>query len=179
MVDNPITVAGIVIPTSDPKFLVILVIHVAAGLLCVVAGAIAMLSRKARGNHTRAGNLYYRSLMVLFATMSALAAMRWAQDYHLFILGFLSFSAAAAGRRFVKHRGPWRVRAHVIGMGTSYVLLLVAFYVDNGPNLPLWRSLPSVAYWGLPLLLGGPLVTRAVMWHPLALAERKRDRDRA
>lgn len=179
MVDNPITVAGIVIPTNDPKFLAILAIHIPAGLVCVVAGATAMLSRKARGNHTRAGTLYYRSLIVVFATMSALAAMRWVEDYHLFIFGFLSFSAAVTGRRFVSGRGAWRVRAHIIGMGTSYVLLLVAFYVDNGPNLPLWRSLPSPAYWGLPILLGAPLIIRAVTSHPLARAERRRDADRA
>lgn len=178
MVDNPISVAGILIPTNDPKFLAILAIHIPAGLLCVVAGATAMLSRKARGNHTRAGTLYYRSLMVVFATMSALAALRWAQDYHLFILGFLSFAAAVAGRQFVNRRGRWRVRAHIIGMGTSYVLLLVAFYVDNGPNLPVWRSLPSVAYWGLPLLLGAPLIVRAVISHPLARAERRRTAER-
>ena len=28
-------------------------------------------------------------------------------------------------------------------MGASYILLLTAFYVDNGKNLPLWRELPE------------------------------------
>lgn len=173
MTDSPITVAGIVIPTNDPKFLVILAIHIIAGLVCCVAGATAVLSRKARGNHTRAGLLYYRSLLVVFATMSALAAMRWAHDYPLFILGFLSLSAAATGRRFVNHRSSWRIRGHTIAMGTSYVLLLVAFYVDNGRNLPFWRNLPHVTYWSLPLLLGAALIIRAVTCHPLAVTEHK------
>jgi hypothetical protein len=53
------------------------------------------------------------------------------------------------------------------GMGTSYVLLLIAFYVDNGKNLPLWRELPPIAYWLLPAALGIPLIVRALLWHPL------------
>jgi hypothetical protein len=32
---------------------------------------------------------------------------------------------------------------HVTAMGVSYIVLLTAFYVDNGPHLPLWRSLPA------------------------------------
>jgi hypothetical protein len=32
-------------------------------------------------------------------------------------------------------------------MGTSYIALLTAFYVDNGKNLPLWSHLPNLAYW--------------------------------
>ena len=35
------------------------------------------------------------------------------------------------------------MKLHITGMGTSYVLLLTAFYVDNGKNLPLWRDLRS------------------------------------
>lgn len=172
MVDQPITVAGIIVPTTDPKFLAILAIHILAGLACVIAGALAMFSRKARGNHTRAGLFYYRSLVIVFLTMSLLAATRWSDDYHLFILGFLSFGAAAVGRRFVGSRSRWRIRAHIIGMATSYVVLLIAFYVDNGRNLPFWRNLPHIAYWSVPLLLGAPLIIRTVARHPLALAER-------
>jgi hypothetical protein len=177
MTDGPIAIAGIVIPTNDPKFLAIVAVHILAGVVCVVAGASAMLSRKARGNHTRAGLLYYRSLVIVFATMSALAAMRWADDYHLFVLGFLSLSAAVVARRFVNHRSLWRIRGHIMAMGVSYVLLLVAFYVDNGRNLPLWRNLPPITYWALPVLLGGGLIVRTIARHPLAVAERKPARD--
>jgi hypothetical protein len=53
-------------------------------------------------------------------------------------------------------------------MGTSYILLLVAFYVDNGKNLPLWKELPPIAYWLIPIMLGVPLVVRALLRHPLA-----------
>jgi len=28
------------------------------------------------------------------------------------------------------------------GMSLSYVLMLIAFYVDNGKQLPIWKDLP-------------------------------------
>ena len=53
------------------------------------------------------------------------------------------------------------------GMGASYILLLTAFYVVNGPNLPLWRLLPPVAFWLLPTVIGTPILARALLRHPL------------
>mgnify|MGYP003579216907 FL=1 len=117
-----------------------------------------MLSPKGVGRHPRFGKLYYWGLVVVFATMGVLAAMRWAHDYHLFILGVLSFTAAFVGRRAAPSRTPRRIRVHVIGMGLSYILLLTAFYVDNGKNLPLWRLLPPLAYWLVPLADGVPIM---------------------
>ena len=103
-----------------------------------------------------------------FLTASGLAAARWAHDYHLFVLGALSFAAACLGREARRHR--WRdwVRLHISGMGTSYILLLIAFYVDNGKSLPLWKELPSLTYWLLPAVVGLPLIVRALLVHPLA-----------
>jgi hypothetical protein len=60
------------------------------------------------------------------------------------------------------------VKLHITGMGVSYILLLTAFYVDSGKNLPLWRDLPPVAYWLAPALVGIPLIARALLWHTLA-----------
>jgi hypothetical protein len=50
------------------------------------------------------------------------------------------------------------VRLHIAGIGASYVLLLTAFYVDNGPNLPLWRLLPRIAFWQLPTAVRAPII---------------------
>ncbi len=60
------------------------------------------------------------------------------------------------------------VSLHITGMGASYVLLLTAFYVDNGKSLPLWQDLPAIAYWVLPASVGVPLIIRALLRHPLA-----------
>ena len=40
---------------------------------------------------------------------------------------------------------------------------ITAFYVDNGPHLPLWDRLPVWAFWVLPSAIGAPLIVRAVI----------------
>jgi hypothetical protein len=170
---NGITnVAGIEIPSTDPAFLAVVGIHILLGLACTVAGIIAMLSQKREGRHPRYGTIYFWSLTGVFLTATSLAAVRWAEDYHLFILGALSFAAAYLGRQARRRR--WRnwAKLHITGMGASYILLLTAFYVDNGKSLPLWKELPPIAYWVLPAALGIPLIIRALLWHPLACQPR-------
>ncbi len=159
---DPISVAGIKIPCNSPAFLALLGVHIFFGLTCVVTGLIAMLSPKRRGRHPAFGTIYYWSLSVVFATASALSALRWAEDYYLFILGALAFAAATFGR--TAHRRRWHhwVRLHITSMGLSYIVLISAFYVDNGKNLPIWRELPSIAYWLLPSAVGIPLIVRAL-----------------
>jgi hypothetical protein len=57
-----------------------------------------MLSQKRPSHHPQAGTVYYWALTVVFVTMSALALSRWSEDYHVFVLGLLSFVAATIGR---------------------------------------------------------------------------------
>ena len=164
-------VAGIEIPSTDPVFLtVIFVLHIPLGLACVGFGAIAMLSEKRRGRHSKLGTIYFWCLLALFASSTFLSLLRWAENYHLFILGSLSFASAWAGRVALRRR--WRdwVRFHITGMGLSYTLMLIAFYVDNGKQLPIWKELPHLMYWAIPLALGIPLIVRALLWHPLVQA---------
>jgi hypothetical protein len=167
MGDGTTDIAGIEIPSTSPVFLTVVGIHVLLGLACVVTGAITMLSLKRAGRHPRNGTIYFWCLAGVFLTAAGLAAVRWAEDYHLFILGALSFAAASLGRQ--ARRSRWRhwVRLHITGMGLSYVLLLIAFYVDNGKSLPFWKDLPPVAYWLLPATVGIPVIVHALLRHPL------------
>jgi uncharacterized membrane protein len=169
MADPSTLVAGIEIPSTDPIFLgVVVAIHIPLGLACVVVGAVAMLSTKGRGRHSTFGKVYFWGLLALFLSATFLSVMRWAENYHLFILGALSFASAWLGRRALRERWFSWVRLHIGGMGSSYVLMLIAFYVDNGKQLPIWRDLPHFTYWLLPLAIGVPLIVRALFWHPLA-----------
>ena len=167
MTGHPTNIAGFPIPSDAPLFLAFVAVHVAAGLIAVITGAIAMLSRKRPGRHPQAGTVYYWALAVVFVTMSALAFSRWSDDYHLFILGLLSFIAATIGRTARRKLWPSWPRIHMTGMGVSYILMITAFYVDNGPNLPLWRELPPLAFWTLPTLIGAPILINALLRHPL------------
>ena len=167
--DNTTFVLGIPIPSTDPVFLAVVGVHVLFGLAAVITGAMAMVSKKGRGRHSKLGALYFWCLFGVFVTMCALSFMRWAENYHLFILGVLSFAAAYFGRTAVRwHWRQW-LRLHLTGMGASYILLLTAFYVDNGKNLPLWRELPEIAFWFLPAAIGIPLMLYVLFRHPLVL----------
>lgn len=167
MIGNPTTLAGIPLPSDTPIFLAVIALHIAAGLVCAMAGAVAMLSRKEAGRHPQAGTVYYRALAIVFLTMTVIAVFRWSEDYHLVILGVLSFLTATVGRQARRRLWPNWARAHMTGMGASYVLLVTAFYVDNGPNLPLWRLLPHIVFWLLPAAIGAPILIYALLWHPL------------
>lgn len=167
------TVAGIEIPSTDPIFLAMIFgVHIPMGLACVTTGAIAMLSSKRRGRHSRFGTIYFWCLLALFASAGTLSLIRWAENYHLFILGATSFACAWIGRTSLRRRWPHWTRVHIAGMGLSYVLMLVAFYVDNGRQLPIWRDLPHFTYWLIPVAVGIPLIGRALLWPPLASVRR-------
>jgi hypothetical protein len=167
LIGAPTIMGGIPLPSDTPLFLTLVALHVAAGLTCVIAGAAAMLSRKQPGRHPLAGSVYYWALACVFVSLTVLSISRWSEDYHLFALGVLSFAAATIGRRARRRRWPAWVRIHLSGMGASYIALITAFYVDNGPNLPLWRELPPIAFWILPSLVGVPILLNAFFRHPL------------
>ena len=167
--ENITIVLGVPIPSTDPVFLAIVGIHALFGLAAVTAGAIAMLSKKGRGRHSKFGTVYFWFLFGVFVTMSALSFMRWVENYHLFILGAFSFAFAYVGRTVARQRWRQWPRLHLSTMGGSYILMLTAFYVDNGKNLPLWKELPETAFWLLPSGIGFPLILYALFQHPLVL----------
>jgi len=148
--------------STAPVFLAFLAVHVLAGLTAVVTGATAALVRKGSPRHIRAGRWFYRAITIVFATATVLAALRWRQDYYLFIIGAVAFTAATVGYLHRRRHRPGD-SGHIVGMGASYVAMLTAFYVDNGPHLPLWDRLPTVAFWLLPAAIGAPIIARAVI----------------
>jgi hypothetical protein len=148
--------------SAAPAFLAFLAVHVLAGLTAVVAGAVAALARKGGERHIRAGRWFYRAITVVFATATALSVMRWRQDYYLFIIGAIAFAAATIGYQHRRRHRPGDT-GHIAGMGAGYTAMLTAFCVDNGPHLPLWDHLPTLAFWLLPSAIAAPIVTRAVL----------------
>ncbi|HLZ52185.1 MAG TPA: hypothetical protein VKP61_15670 [Candidatus Acidoferrum sp.] len=159
----PRTFFGLHIPSDSRLFLAVLAVHVLAALVAAVAGVFAMVSPKRPGRHPRFGASYYWCLSVVFLTAIVLASMRWSEDAYLVFLGAGSFSAATLGRAARRRR--WRrwVRMHISGMGLSYTLMLIAFYMDNGKQLPVWKDLPSVTYWLLPSAVGAALIMTTLL----------------
>jgi hypothetical protein len=158
---NASRVLGDQVGSTTPAFLGFLAVHVIAGLTAVITGAIAALTRKGSPRHVRAGRWFYRAVTVVFVTATALAAMRWRQDYYLLIIGAVAFTAATVGYQHRRRHRPGDT-GHITSMGTGYTAMLTAFYVDNGPHLPLWDHLPALAFWLLPAAIAAPLIFRAV-----------------
>jgi hypothetical protein len=155
-------ILGTEVGSAAPAFLLVLAVHVAAAVTAVITGAAAAVSRKGTARHIRTGRWYYRAITVVFATATVLAVFRWRQDYELFIIGAIAFAAAFTGRRHRRRRRPGD-SPHIAGMGVSYVAMITAFYVDNGPHLPLWDRLPPLAFWFIPAFIGAPIILRALM----------------
>src|SRR5437764_241823 len=155
-------ILGDQVGSTAPVFLAFLALHVIAGLTAVTIGAIAALARKGSSRHIRAGRWYYGAICVVFGTATALSVMRWRQDYHLFIIGAVAFIAATMGYLHRRRHRPGDT-GHIAGMGISYVAMLIAFYVDNGPHLPLWDRLPAVSFWFLPSAIAAPIIARAII----------------
>jgi hypothetical protein len=170
MTDRGVVLLGIPIPSSSPVFLSIITVHVAAGIVCVIAGIVAMLATKRAGRHPVAGSVYYWSLLVVFLSMTALSIVRWPEDVHLLLLGVLSFGAAVVGRSARRRQRPGWLPIHITGMAVSYIVLLTAFYVDNGPHLPVWHALPPFAFWIIPSVAGVPILVRVLRHHPLIVS---------
>ena len=165
-------IAGIEVPSVSPLFLAVVGVHVVFGLIAVSTGIVAMSSTKQPGQHPRFGTIYFWCLAAIFASATLLSIMRWAEDYHLFILGALSFGSALVGRTARRNRWLGWIRWHITTMGLSYILLLTAFYADNSRSLPLWRDLPTITYWLLPGALGLPIIVHVLSRHPLVAVRR-------
>jgi hypothetical protein len=155
-------ILGDEVGSTAPAFLAFLAVHVIAGLIAVITGAAAALARKGSPRHVRAGRWYYRAITTVFATATALAAMRWSRDWYLFILGAAAFTAATAGYLHRRRHRPGDT-GHIAAMGIAYAAMLTAFYVDNGPHLPLWDRLPTLTFWLLPAAIAAPVITRAII----------------
>ena len=154
-------ILGDEVGSTAPAFLAVLAVHVLAGLVAVITGARAGLARKGSPRHIRAGRWYYLAITVVFVTATVLAALRWRQDYYLFIIGAVAFTAATIGYQHRRRHRPGDT-GHIAGMGIAYVAMLTAFYVDNGPHLPLGDRLPALVFWLLPSAIAAPLIARAI-----------------
>lgn len=167
LLNQELATLGVVIP--GPVFAIALAFHVLAGIICVITGAIAATARKRAGRHPRFGTVYYVSLSVAFAALVVLSVLRWGRDWPLFTIGLITFSAASLGYVARRRRRAGWMRIHIWGMSLSYIGLFTGFYVDNGPHLPLWDRLPTIAFWLLPSCVGVPLILRALAARRLLL----------
>ena len=152
---------GLDVANTTPAFLVFLACHVLAAIVALAGGVVAMLARKGSTRHRAAGRTYLIAVLIVFLTACVMAAFRWIDDYPLVITGAIAAGSAVFGFLYRRLHRPGDAR-HIFAMSLSYVAMLTAFYVDNGPHLPIWNLLPPVTFWFLPAIIGLPLTIRAI-----------------
>ncbi|WP_392341563.1 DUF2306 domain-containing protein (plasmid) [Leifsonia sp. P73] len=153
---------GLDVASTAAVFLTFLSVHVAAAVVAIVTGIVAMLAHKGPGRHPRVGRWYLGALLMVFATACVLAGFRWPTDLPLVLAGGISVVGGLYGFIFRRLHRRGDV-PHILAMGVSYIAMLTAFYVDNGPHLPVWQLLPAWTFWVLPSVVGVPLMVRAVL----------------
>jgi hypothetical protein len=156
-------IAVFVAPSESRFFMAVLGFDLIIALSSVSTGVVAMFSKKRPGGHPKFGTLYSWSLLGVFLSATILSTMRWPRNRYLFLLGLISFGCATVGRR--AHQRQWRswMNTHITCMALSYIVMLTAFFADNGNNLPLGRELPHIPYGVAPGAIGFPLTLRALV----------------
>jgi hypothetical protein len=112
---------GLPIPDEGALFDVALACHIAAGLTCVITGVLAATAPKRPGRHPLSGRTYFWSLAVVFASSTTMAVLRFAQDWHLLLIGTVAFGAGSLGYLVRRRRQPGWLRIHIPAMGGSYI----------------------------------------------------------
>jgi hypothetical protein len=158
---------GIPVPSTDKTFLFVVVVHISISLACVISGLFAMLTVKGSSRHNRSGQLYFWTMLSAFITVVVLSIMSWPRNTHLLIIGTLAATVTYIGYRLAKLKPKGWTRLHTICMGSSYILLLTGFYVDNGKNLPFWNHFPQIFFYLFPAVIGIPIITYTLLKHPL------------
>lgn len=164
---------GIPVPSTDRTFLAFVAVHILISLIAVLAGLFAMLSDKRKTRHRYFGKAYFWAMVSSFCTVVILSIMRWPHNIHLLSIGVLAITATLIGYRFAINRTLNWTRYHTICMGTSYILLMTGFYVDNGKNLPFWKLFPQLFFWVFPAVVGIPIIIWALLKHPLNTGKMK------
>jgi uncharacterized membrane protein len=136
----------------------LLTFHIAAGTTGLVLGPIAMRAPKRRGRHTKIGEAYHWVMLAVCVSASVLAITAWDRIWWLLPIAVFSYGNAVLGYAAAKRRWPGWLRAHIGGMGGSYIALVTALLVVNvGQDLPLGLF---VAAFFVPTIFGTPIITR-------------------
>jgi uncharacterized membrane protein len=162
--------SGVPVPSGDPVFLSMVVVHIVIAIFSVLTGLVAMLASKGSLTHSRFGRIYFGLMCSSFVTVVILSVMRWPHNIHLLTIGTVAFGCAYFGRKKVLRLEAKRFQGHTWLMGMSYILLLTGFYVDNGKNLPLWALLPQWSFYVIPAAVGVPIILKVLRTHYLMKA---------
>lgn len=77
-----------------------LLVHIVAGFVALITGAVAIYSAKGKPVHRTSGRFYFWAMTVVFITALIIAGYQF--NHFLFMIGFLSYYSVFAGVRALK-----------------------------------------------------------------------------
>jgi hypothetical protein len=144
-------------------------IHIAAGLLALPSGALAVAARKGGRLHARAGTCFFGSMLVLGVTAAILEPFRaipGSPISGLFVCYFITTSWVTARRRDGT-TGRFEILACAVALGTAAIMAWGGF---TGATTPAGRG-PVFALAGI-CLLAGLLDLNAILRRTLTPVQR-------
>jgi hypothetical protein len=144
---------------------VLLSLHLIAGSVGLVLGALAIWAEQEARHQSRAGAAYHWSVLGVSLTALGLVGLEPSELWWLVPLAVLAYALAVLGRVAPRWRGRGWVRAYAHGQGGSYIALVTALLVVSldGPAM--------VAGWVVPTLVGTWLIQRRVARISAALGQ--------
>jgi hypothetical protein len=130
----------------------VLWIHIGAGLLAWVLGAIALWLSL---NHRRPGDglaAFHWSVLAVAISAFVLVAFEPEDLWWLWLLAVFSYGLAAVGHFAPRERSAGWLRLGIHGQGGACIALVTATFVVSVDGLA------QVAAWALPTLVGVPLL---------------------
>jgi hypothetical protein len=137
---------------------VFLTVHIIAGMVCLLTGLLAGLSKKRKGKHTAFGEIYHGSFVFVFISAVVMSIMHWNESAYLFYIGIFSYSLAILGYLSAKIRWKNWLGTHIGGMLGSYIGIVTATLVVNVHRIPVLNEYPVIWFWFLPTLIGTPII---------------------
>ncbi len=156
----------------------VLVLHIAAGIVGLILGPVAMSAWKRPGVHTQAGEAYHWVVLLVCVSAGGLAGLDWTRNWWFLPIAAGSYAFALYGYLAAKRRWPAWLRAHLAGQGGSYIAMVTALLVVNWQTFTGRPGRSSLWPWLLPTLVGSPMIAWVTYQVRLGKRPRLAEKDR-
>jgi len=137
-------------------YTVLLTLHVIAGSAALLGGLVAIVAKKARGVHTRAGKVYYIGMYGVAFSAFVMTLIKF--NPFLLAVGIFALYLTYTGRMaiaYYRRSTPWKLQRSAVMPG--YAGMVVALFMIGWPIIEMILSnrifVPVLAVFGLILLL--------------------------
>ncbi len=127
-----------------------LILHVAAGVVAVLFGPVAIVLTLRRRGLNWAGEVYHWAIAVVCLTALVMVPFDWGQLWFFWPISVASYLFVYLGQRAAEAPGGLWYRGVLRGYGGGWIALWTAIFVVSAPRQP-WS-------WVLPIVAGSAII---------------------